>query len=451
MKPLVTVYITNHNYGKFISKAILSVLNQSFKSYELIIIDDGSTDDSVNIINQYSKKNNKIVFVTQKKKGLVASNNIAINLAKGKYIIRLDADDWFEDDAIEKMFKIINKKNDLAMVFPDYYEVDINGKIISRTVRHDFNKVKLKDQPAHGACSMIRLSVLKKIGGYDERFMCQDGYYIWIKLLKYNVKNINEPLFYYRRHGSNLTTNTSFINETKTRILNYVNINSKKKAVAILPFRGSKINRYSMMMKKLNGKELVRHSIDIALKSKKISKVLVSTNDINALKILKKKYLLNKKILFHVREDELSLFNTPIEDTLKVCNKFLKSKNIKFDYTYLINTSSPFISENDLDNSFNILDFFNLDQVIGVTKQTDNFYLHNGKTLHQINNRSNLRLESNEIFTEPGSITIFNSKKMFKKKIKIGHVILDRFSYFQIKDENDFILAKTLKKILNRI
>ena len=67
MKPLITVYITNHNYGRFISKSIQSVLNQSFKKYELIIIDDGSTDNSIKVIQSYYKKNKNIIFVKQKK------------------------------------------------------------------------------------------------------------------------------------------------------------------------------------------------------------------------------------------------------------------------------------------------------------------------------------------------------------------------------------------------
>ena len=134
MKPLITVYITNHNYGRFISKSIQSVLNQSFKKYELIIIDDGSTDNSIKVIQSYYKKNKNIIFVKQKKRGLVASNNIAISLAKGKYIMRLDADDWLQKDALKEMFNKIEKSNKIAMVFPDYYEVNINGKIISRFI-----------------------------------------------------------------------------------------------------------------------------------------------------------------------------------------------------------------------------------------------------------------------------------------------------------------------------
>ncbi len=449
MKPLITVYITNHNYGRFISKSIQSVLNQSFKKYELIIIDDGSTDNSIKVIQSYYKKNKNIIFVKQKKRGLVASNNIAISLAKGKYIMRLDADDWLQKDALKEMFNKIEKNNKIAMVFPDYYEVNINGKIISRFVRHNFKNVNLKDQPAHGACSLIRLAILKKIGGYDEKFMCQDGYYIWMRLLKYDVKNINKPLFYYRKHGANLTSNISFINKTKTRILDYINRKSKKKAIAILPFRGSQINKYSLMMKKLNGKELIRYSIDTTLKSKKISKIVVSTNDEKSLEILKKKYSLNKKIIFHKRDEKLSLFNTSIYETLKACFKYIKNKKIKFDYVYLIDTSSPFISEDDISNSFNILDFFKLDKVISVIKQTSNFYIHNGKGLKQINDDSYLRLERNEIYKEVGGITIYNKKKMFFKNHKTGHILCDQNRSFQVKDEKDFLYAKILNKKIN--
>ena len=81
--PLVTVYITNHNYERYISKSIKSVLNQSMNNYELIIIDDGSKDNSKRIINKF-KKNKKIISVFQKNKGLTVSNNLALRLAKGK-------------------------------------------------------------------------------------------------------------------------------------------------------------------------------------------------------------------------------------------------------------------------------------------------------------------------------------------------------------------------------
>mgnify|MGYP004004405407 FL=1 len=127
--PSVTIYITNYNYGTYLEQAIQSVLNQTYTDYELIIIDDGSTDDSKDIIDQYQKHNN-IYTVFQENKGLNASNNIALNLTRGKYIVRLDADDYFAPQAIEVMVSELNRNKDHALVFPDYYHVDEKGNIL---------------------------------------------------------------------------------------------------------------------------------------------------------------------------------------------------------------------------------------------------------------------------------------------------------------------------------
>ncbi|MEM6724140.1 MAG: glycosyltransferase family A protein, partial [Bacteroidota bacterium] len=100
--PLLTVYITNYNYEAYIKQAIESVLNQSFQNFELLIIDDGSTDNSRDIIESY-KDHEQITIIYQQNKGLNVTNNIALRLAHGKYIMRLDADDYLTADALEKM------------------------------------------------------------------------------------------------------------------------------------------------------------------------------------------------------------------------------------------------------------------------------------------------------------------------------------------------------------
>ena len=107
-KPLVTIYITNHNYGKFVKKAIDSVLSQTYRNFELIIIDDGSTDNSKKIINKY-KYNSKIKIFYQANRGLTVSNNLAIRASQGKYIMRLDADDWLDSHAIEILSNTLEK------------------------------------------------------------------------------------------------------------------------------------------------------------------------------------------------------------------------------------------------------------------------------------------------------------------------------------------------------
>ena len=91
----VTVYIPNYNYDKFLDDSIKSVLNQSFKNFELIIIDDGSIDNSKKILKKYIF-HKKIRIINQKNKGLVKCCNTAIRASNGKFVLRLDADDYLK-------------------------------------------------------------------------------------------------------------------------------------------------------------------------------------------------------------------------------------------------------------------------------------------------------------------------------------------------------------------
>ncbi|MBI4647572.1 MAG: glycosyltransferase family 2 protein [Bacteroidia bacterium] len=136
--PLVTVYITNFNYGRYIKKAIDSVLSQTFQDFELIIIDDGSTDNSKKIIETYSL-HPKIKIIFQQNKGLNVTNNIALRVAQGRYIMRLDADDFLDSNALLVMCNLLEKDSELGLIFPDYYLIDEDDNIIKLEKRHSFN------------------------------------------------------------------------------------------------------------------------------------------------------------------------------------------------------------------------------------------------------------------------------------------------------------------------
>ena len=136
--PLVTVYITNHNYGKYLKESIESVLNQSFKDFELIIIDDGSNDNSKEILQLY-ENNSKIKVIYQNNKGLTISNNIALKLSRSEYIMRLDADDYLHKDGLKNLLSGFESEK-IGMVFGDWYEIDEYGDIIERKKRHNFKK-----------------------------------------------------------------------------------------------------------------------------------------------------------------------------------------------------------------------------------------------------------------------------------------------------------------------
>ena len=190
--PLVTIYLVNHNYGRFLEKSIDSVLSQDFLDFELIIIDDGSTDHSNQILNNYEQID-KVNVVRQKNKGLSVTNNIALKMSSSRYIMRLDADDYLLPNALRVLTSRLEADPDLVLVFPDYYEVDEYGEILHRVKRNDFEKdVTLYDIPAHGACTMFRRDILREVGGYDEKFVESMGggdIDFWYRIYQYTKKN----------------------------------------------------------------------------------------------------------------------------------------------------------------------------------------------------------------------------------------------------------------------
>ena len=135
--PKITVYITNYNYGRFLKRAVESVLIQTEQNFEIIIIDDGSTDDSISLIQSYMD-HPKIKIVLQKNKGLTITNNLALKLSRGKYIMRLDADDYLVKEALEKLSTVLDEKFESGMVFGDYYLVDENENILEHSI-HIYN------------------------------------------------------------------------------------------------------------------------------------------------------------------------------------------------------------------------------------------------------------------------------------------------------------------------
>ncbi len=244
MNDLLTIYITNYNYGKYLKKSIRSVLNQNYKKLFLIIIDDASTDNSKKILSKFEKKSNIKIFYNKKKTGLVKSANLAIKNAKGKYILRLDADDYLKKNAIKILYSEIKNKKNIKMVFPNFFWVNDKNKIISKFNYEHKSNYSLLDYPAHGACALIDLEFLKKINGYCEKFDRQDGFYLWLSIIlkKYKIKHIKNYLFFYRKHKKNLSNNFLKLYKTRNEIINFfINKKIKKKQLLILKDKTNKI------------------------------------------------------------------------------------------------------------------------------------------------------------------------------------------------------------------
>ena len=168
-RPKVTVYIPSQNYGRFLEESVESVLRQSLSSWELILIDDGSEDETTEICQRYSELHPaKIHWLRfDNPQGLRTGANRAIERARGEYVIRLDADDYLDESALLILSDWLDRNQDCALVYPNWIYVSESGDYLGIETRKRIGEeVEVLDLPAHGACTMVRRRVLKSIGGY---------------------------------------------------------------------------------------------------------------------------------------------------------------------------------------------------------------------------------------------------------------------------------------------
>lgn len=190
--PKVSVIITNYNYQQFVGLAIESVLKQTYPAYEIIVVDDGSTDRSIQVINKYP-----VILFKQPNQGVAVARNKGGHEATGDYLIFLDADDELAPDYIEKTVK--EMKGDIQVVYTDIQFIG-EANFINR--QPDFSQEEMKKwQVVPSSCALIVKRAWELVGGFKNDEIFEDWGF-WLRVSqKYNFKHLKEPLFRYRKHG----------------------------------------------------------------------------------------------------------------------------------------------------------------------------------------------------------------------------------------------------------
>lgn len=209
LSPKVSIIIPTYNRARFIKEAINSVLSQDFQDYEIIVVDDGSTDNTKEIIN--SLKNKKIRYFFQENKGRSRARNRAIKLARGQYLSFLDSDDIFLPGKLTKQAKCLDKHSEIGMVYASALTMDesshkLNKKYLATSSGFIYKEVAFVFPliiilPA----VMIRGEVFKKVGNFDPKMDRFEDSDMWRRIAqKYQILAIREPLCQIRHHWGNL-------------------------------------------------------------------------------------------------------------------------------------------------------------------------------------------------------------------------------------------------------
>ncbi len=209
-KPRISVLISVHNTESYIEEALRSIYNQTCQDFEVVIIDDASTDGTSEILLKM-KDRRTVIYRNSVNRGLTKSLNIGLKLCRGEYVARMDADDISHPQRFERQVKFLEENPDCAAVGSWCYRIDADGKIHGAYDRRPTSPEDIKNRLLAGNCiahttAMIRKAAFVKIGGYNDKYMYAQDHDLWLRLSEVaDLWNIEEYLVGLRFWPGNIT------------------------------------------------------------------------------------------------------------------------------------------------------------------------------------------------------------------------------------------------------
>jgi glycosyltransferase involved in cell wall biosynthesis len=215
---VVSVIIPCYNHAHFLGEAIASVINQTYPHIEVIVVDDGSTDDTAQIAKAYPN----IHYVRQNNFGVSRSRNVGLSYSKGTYIIFLDADDSLFPDAIDMGLRVLASRNDCALAFGLFVNVGIRQETqkLSRETNYGYKELLQRNVIGNPGSVLYRRWVFTAIGGFDEANSPAADYDLYLRVARqFPILCHHHPVVKYRRHGANMSNNSRMMLASTVTVL----------------------------------------------------------------------------------------------------------------------------------------------------------------------------------------------------------------------------------------
>lgn len=218
MTNLVSIIIPVFNQEKYLAETLNSVVNQTYSNWECVLVNDGSKDDSVAVINKYVSRDNRFHFIDSENKGVSNARNSALKQVKGDYILFLDGDDLIHPEKIQLAISNFEKNSDLSIVFnnTNYFQDTIENTLYPMKIDAallNFNDLLLYWNekiiiPIHSA--IIKKSLFEGIE-FNTNLTAQEDWLVWLRLFQKNPKVVvlDTVLSYYRKHNTSRTQSFS--------------------------------------------------------------------------------------------------------------------------------------------------------------------------------------------------------------------------------------------------
>lgn len=218
--PEVSVLVPAYNAMDFLPDTVASVLAQTYQDFELIIVNDGSTDSVENWASELSDP--RIKLISQQNKGLAGARNTGLENAKGDYIAFVDADDLWLPNKLEKQVALLKARPEVGLVYSWISLIDETGEAQGKLRKNQAEGDVWVDLTIHnivecGSVALVRKECFNKVGKFDETlpFSCSEDWDMWLRIAAhYHFGLIEEPLVYYRCHNNNLSSRWQLMEES---------------------------------------------------------------------------------------------------------------------------------------------------------------------------------------------------------------------------------------------
>jgi len=209
----LSVVMSVYNEEKFVNKAISSILDQTFPDFELIIVDDGSTDNTPQIIESFAKRDNRIRFLRNaQNKGKSESLNVAISLSKGEIIALMDGDDISLPERLEKQLDFLKRNPEVGLVGVKYWEIDEDDSVVNRVIYprklrgRSLKRMLYKRNFFAGGSLMFRKSLFEKVGGFNVHFVVSEDFDFILRVGEISkIAIVDEVLYLHRLKPSSIS------------------------------------------------------------------------------------------------------------------------------------------------------------------------------------------------------------------------------------------------------
>ncbi|PSB07203.1 glycosyl transferase family 2 [filamentous cyanobacterium CCP1] len=221
--PTVSVVMAVYNAERYVAQAIDSILQQTFTDFELIILNDGSTDGSLRILQQYEKRDHRIRLISRENQGIPRTRNDLLKASQGEFMAVMDSDDVALPDRLSLQVNFLRQHPEVVCVGGAHDLIDHKGRFLTRLhLPTDDEAIQqaviVGHAPICNPCALIRREALLQVGGYDERLGQAEDLDVWLKLGEIGkLANLSDSVLQYRVHPQSISERAQLFQRQKAR------------------------------------------------------------------------------------------------------------------------------------------------------------------------------------------------------------------------------------------